>query len=146
MSNGGGVRPAGREYQCWNNAKARCFNPKSNVYKDYGGRGITMLEPWRSDFTVFLRDMGLCPPGHQIDRIDNDGPYTGPCAAYPTGNCRWAPKVAQANNTRRNRRLTWNGETRSLQEWAAVLNLNPEALYRRIVRLNWSVERALTTA
>lgn len=40
--------------------------------------------------------------------------------------------------------LTFNGETKSLTEWAKEVGLNRPALYDRINRHGWSVEEALT--
>lgn len=81
-------------YRAWVNLKARCDNPKSPQYKDYGGRGITYTPRWKK-FENFLSDMGLKTDEKlSIDRINNDGNYN-------KTNCRWATSVQQNNNQRK---------------------------------------------
>lgn len=41
-----------RLYRIWIGMKTRCYNPKYNQYKDYGGRGIRICEEWL-DFQTF---------------------------------------------------------------------------------------------
>jgi len=75
--------------------QARCYNPKHDSFKNYGGRGITVSDRWRNDFAVFLDDMPPHPgKGYSLDRIDNDG-------NYERSNCRWATRKQQTNNRRR---------------------------------------------
>ena len=83
-----------REYEAWQMAKARCFNPKATGYKYWGGRGITMCDRWRDSYESFLADMGRCPPRHSLDRWPN------PDGNYEPGNCRWATAKQQAANKR----------------------------------------------
>jgi hypothetical protein len=122
-------------YHSWNAMRARCERPTNNRFADYGARGIAVCERWRSSFSNFLADMGVCPPGMSIERMDNDG-------NYEPGNCRWATDMEQANNSRHNHILEHAGRSQSCTAWARELGINVKAIYARLRRGD-SVERAL---
>lgn len=79
-------------YAVWMGMVARCRNPKSQAYKYYGGRGITVCERWLK-FENFHADMAPRPDGLTLDRIDNNGHY---CKE----NCRWTDWKTQRENQR----------------------------------------------
>jgi len=79
-------------YKSWQRMKQRCESPDNKHYYCYGGRGISVCERW-SCFENFLADMGQCPVGYSIERIDVNGDY---CPQ----NCKWIPKGDQSKNRR----------------------------------------------
>jgi hypothetical protein len=115
----------------------RCYNPKHEAYPEYGGRGIEVCARWH-DVANFIADVGERPDNASIDRIEND-------KGYEPGNWRWSNPVEQANNTRQNVMLTHNGKTQTAAQWAREIGISAAALHNRLHKLNWSVEKALTT-
>lgn len=121
----------------WTNMVARCTNPNRPDYRYYGGRGITVCDSWRNSFAAFLADMGVRPDGLSLDRIKNE-------LGYEPGNCRWASKYEQMQNTRATRLLTLGDKTMGINAWAKTLGINKESLRGRLLR-GWTLEAALTT-
>ena len=124
-------------YRIWHHMMQRCYNPKDNDYKNYGGRGIRVCERWHK-FENFFADMGNPPEGMTLDRKDNDGDY---CLE----NCRWATREEQNNNTRKNVWYEHNGERKTIAQWARSMCIKVSTLGMRLNKYGWSVERALTT-
>lgn len=122
-------------HRIWKGMRTRCNNPNATSYDDYGGRGIRVCQRW-SKFENFLVDMGEPPPGHTIERDDNDGPYS-------PANCRWVPAERQALNRRSNRRLRIGSDVLPITEWCRRYGA-PYHLVKDRIRLGWSAEDALT--
>jgi hypothetical protein len=118
--------------------KSRCYDSSDKAYKNYGGRGIKVCARWLESFENFLEDMGVCPPGLTIERMDNDGDYT-------PDNCKWATYREQANNRRSNISVMYDGEPRNLEYLANIAGIPIKLLWSRLHRQNWSIERALFT-
>lgn len=91
----GDSRPGHRtkEYLAWSSMKSRCLNSHHRAFKNYGKRGITVCRRWVDSFEHFLSDMGRCPPGLTLERINNDEGY------FPK-NCKWATRSEQNKNRR----------------------------------------------
>lgn len=112
-------------YKVYNNMVNRCNNENTEGYEHYGGRGITVcdrwLEPSPQGFLNFLEDMGDCPTGMSLDRVDVD-------KGYSKENCRWADATTQAYNQRKSR-ANKSGRTGvwwapSLGKWRASIQKN----------------------
>ena len=124
-------------YNSYAGMHQRCDNPNHKDYPNYGGRGISYPDDWKS-FDGFIADMG--PPPFEdatLDRIDND-------ADYSRENCRWADKKDQARNRSTNHLLTHNGRTCPLSQWAELYEMSAAALAARL-KAGWSLEEALHT-
>ncbi len=123
-------------YHTWQSMHNRCHNEKFFLYKNYGGRGISVCERWKS-FENFLEDMGERPPDTSIDRFpDQDG-------NYEKSNCRWATRIQQARNQKNNRIIEFDGEIHCLSEWSEILGINLRTLLGRLSR-GWSIDKAFT--
>lgn len=115
--------------------RSRCTYTYVANYVRYGGRGIRVCERWQ-DFRNFLADVGECPVGMTLERLDNN-------RGYEPGNVRWATVAEQSANQRNNVRITFEGRTLHLAAWARELGLDYGALYWRIVTAKWPLGRAL---
>lgn len=101
-------------YSSWVSMLHRCENPQRHRYNIHGGRGIRVCERWLL-FENFYADMGERPShAHSLERENNDGPYS-------PDNCVWATQRDQMRNTRRNTRLTHEGKTMTMIEWAELV-------------------------
>ena len=127
-----------QEYKNWTKMIGRCTCPTDGRYAEYGGRGITVCDEWRL-FTNYYRDMCPRPEGMELDRIDNDGPYS-------PSNCRWVPRAAQTRNTRRNRLIEYQGKKQTLSEWSRELGIHLSTLHGRLKRSDWDMAKAVEKA
>lgn len=104
----------------------RCHDPRAEQFKDYGGRGIFVCDEWRASAHAFIKwaiNSGYSI-GLQIDRIDNNGPYT-------PSNCRFVTRLINSNNKRNNVRLS-DGVT--LSDTLRKTGVSKAAAYMRVHR------------
>lgn len=116
---------------------SRCYRKNCIAYKNYGARGITICEEWKSNFDNFYNwaiNNGYSE-NLSIDRIDNN-------KGYSPENCRWTTKKVQANNQRSNCLITYNGKTQTMKQWADELGINYSTLRSRLNTYDLSVDKA----
>ena len=113
-------------YKVWCGIKQRCFNPHSNRYKNYGGRGISICDEWKNSFETFCKwalENGY-KEGLSIDRIDHE-------KNYEPSNCRWTDEITQQNNRTNNTLYEYEGETHTLTEWSRIKGIKPKTFCTR---------------
>lgn len=134
-----------RLYNVWKGMKSRCNNKNNSSYKHYGARGIKVCEEWNTDYASFRKwaleagyneeeKRGKCT----LDRVDVNGDY---CPE----NCRWVSQSTQMRNTRCNRMIEYDGEIKSLSEWADILGVSRRILYSRIYTYHQDIDKAFTS-
>jgi hypothetical protein len=123
-------------YRTWLGMVQRCTNPNARGFRRYGGRGISLCDRWRR-FELFLKDMGERPQSKSLDRIDTNGPYS-------RENCRWATRKEQARNSKANRIIIHQGQSRCLTEWAEIKRLSVGAICHRLQK-GWTIAETLET-
>ena len=120
-----------RFYRIRQNMKNRCYNPKHERYKDYGGRWITVCGKWKNSFIDFYNDKYCSYEKHfknnngntTIDRKNNDWNY---CKS----NCTWATTKEQSMNRHNTLYYKW----KYLKDWCLELWLNYKTVYSRLYR------------
>lgn len=128
-----------RLYKIWDGMKHRTGNPKAHGYERYGGAGITVCEQWINSYEKFAADMGEPPTDrHTLDRIDSS-------LGYSPENCRWATYTEQNRNRSNVIKVEYEGEELALSELALRFGLPVKAVYMRVTKYGWPIDRALNT-
>ncbi len=127
-----------RLFRIWMGMKTRCYNPNVVEYPRYGGKGVVICEEWKN-FEAFHN--WALTNGYQenlsIDRKELSG-------NYEPSNCRWVTDKVQCRNRTSSRIIDFNGQQKTLVEWAEINSMSINCLFERLKR-GWSIEKALTT-
>lgn len=112
-----------RIYKLWDSMKTRCYHGNNPNYK---GKGIEVCDEWRNDFTAFY-DWAInngYRDGLSIDRVDCNG-------NYEPENCRWVDAEVQNNNRSTSVFYEYEGQTKTLVQWARHYNISYSTLLSR---------------
>lgn len=131
-------------YDVWSGMIRRCTNPNRAGFKNYGGRGIKVCLGLKSSPLELIRTIGKRPRfrrkrHYSVDRVDNDANYScGKCNEcrknkWPM-NLKWSTQRIQTRNTRNNRLITINGETKCMADWAESSGVVIQTISSRLRR------------
>lgn len=101
-----------RLYRIWKSMKCRCTDSNHPTFKNYGARGITIFEEWKSSYSAFKQ--WAVSHGYsdnlELERIDvNDG--------YSPTNCKWVSHHEQTLNRRDTLYVTLGDVTMKLRDF-----------------------------
>jgi hypothetical protein len=122
-------------WNSWRSMHDRCLRPLHKSFYRYGS--IKICDRWLNNFIAFFDDMGERPIGTTLDRIDNE-------LNYSPDNCKWSSFKDQARNRRNSKKLTHNGETKTVAEWSEVLGIHPSTISKRILKPHLSIDQILS--
>jgi hypothetical protein len=120
-----------RLHGVWRNMKNRCYRKNTTHYKYYGERGIKICDEWLeyANFKKWAHENGYdenAPKGtYTIERIDVNG-------NYEPMNCKWISSEEQSKNRRSNYRVTFDGITTTLSDFARMFGLNYSTMVSRV--------------
>lgn len=74
-----------RTRKIWSRMKYDCYSHNSSILKL---KGIQVCDEWIYSFDRFVTDMGICPEGYSLRRID-------PSKSYYKDNCHYIERVVK---------------------------------------------------
>lgn len=125
-----------KTYDVWKAMRQRVHNSNHPSYCNYGSRGIKVCEEWE-DFANFLKDMGECPKGLTIERINNDGDYE-------PQNCIWATRAEQMRNTRRTHFINVFGKQMCIADLVLLCHKSRSSIDNRL-KQGWLIDDIIFT-
>lgn len=115
-----------KEHNTWCSIRNRTNHQHESTRRWYYDKGIKVCKEWLESFENFYNDMGNCPEGYTLDRINPDGDYC-------KNNCRWASYELQCinkgsfrNNTSGVKGVTFDKKSK---KWKAYIYSNYQLIY-----------------
>ncbi len=124
-------------YLSWVGMRNRCYYKDHNRFEHYGGKGIKVCDEWKDNFQSFY-DWAIkngWGKGLSIDRKENDKDYC-------PNNCKFSTVPQQNRNRTSNVKMTIDGETKILIEWAEFANIKYMTLRGRLKR-GWTPKESV---
>ena len=125
-----------RFYRTWANIKSRCSGHYSYYKKVKLG--------WKS-FEEFKSDMYES----YLDHVKNHGEKNTSIdrinfkLGYNKKNCRWSTQILQCNNRKSNVFYTYNGERKTMNQWAVIFGIDKSTFRDRLRKYKWDFKDAI---
>ena len=117
-----------KTYYIWYTMRQRCAGHNISKNKCYIGKKV--CSRWLN-FSNFFADMGECPKGFSIDRIN-------PNLGYRPSNCRWLKLSEQSARRSCVRRFEVDGKLLNMKEISKLYNINYGTLHSRVWKWKWA--------
>jgi hypothetical protein len=134
-------------YRVWADIKTRCYNERDTSYYWYGRIGVKMCDEWINSPESFIK-WSLCngwEHGLDIDKDIIPKKLGVPAILYSPEMCCFVTDKINCRNRKSNVFYEYNGQSKTIPEWAEILGVTKDLLYKRIGQQKWSVEKAFTT-
>lgn len=134
-------------WRVYRSIKDRCYYPSCNRYKNYGEKGVVMCKEWYDSYELFYYwAIDKWKPGLQIDKDilykKKYGTDTG--MIYSPEFCCFITAKENSRNRTTSTFIEYNGQSKTMAEWAEIIGLSQSTLSIRLNKYGWSVDRALS--
>ncbi len=86
-------------YPTWQGMINRCYKPSARGYRNFGGKGITVIDEWRNSPADFIKYIESLPNYENRDKLNLTIDRIDVKKNYEPDNLRWATKHQQCVNS-----------------------------------------------
>ncbi len=126
--------------------KDRCYNPKCNAYKNYGGVGVIMCDEWFNDFVSFYNwciNNGW-KQGLEIDKDEKYARLGLKSLCYSPETCSIVTRAQNGMHKKQSVYFEYKGLIKTIMEWAIEYGIKYPTLRARLMVHKHPIEKALT--
>lgn len=136
-------------YNVYRSMMGRCYTESNIRFDKYGKIGVVVCQEWIDSFKVFF-DWAILNGWAKGLEIDKDIKYkekfgTATGKIYSPEFCCFVTPKENCRNRTTSRFIEFNGQSKTMVEWAEDIGIKKSTLSMRLNNFGWSVEKALTT-
>lgn len=134
-------------YTVYHGIKRRCYNENAEDYAKYGANGVRMCDLWRDDYKPF-HDWCIAngwKKGMQIDKDLISKQLGIAPLLYSPETCTILTQIENSNARKDNILIEYNGEYKTLAQWARQYGVRYHMVWERLFKLKWDIHKAIHT-